>query len=424
MPTYVGMRENLFYIGGAKQSSWDTPVSPTWFSRWLDGTDANPEAKIDIMQEGDTSPFKNFGFKSEQHTMIKIVEYMRPQLAGYALQSILGTGSDTYTAPTKTTTLSASLVAGATTIITVADLGNTGTLAANVTPGYTSVTYEVVTINLTTRSGIGPYTYSLSGTGSFTFAHTAGDTVTSVAKHVLTRQLTTYDPYSLEYGFTQSGIGKVFRAVNCVCYEWKFIYETGKPIRVEHSWYATSTSQQASPSTPIFENDSIIGKSGSPFMWSQGSGNWSLDTLTTGNALTFKKFEITIKNSTGVNDLQTEAVTPAYFIPGNVDISGTAEIILQNYNQYLNMYYGSASAGSGTSDSAYVGTGAIATVFQQDAVNSLAISLPYLNYTAAKLNPKLDAKPLSQSIVWTATKNAANPNPVTITLSNSAAATY
>src|SRR6185312_476147 len=132
------IRDNLFYIGGGKQAAWGTAVAPTWFHRWLDSTDADGSVQYGSEREGDTSPYISLVYKSGQYWAFKVVEYVRPQIAGYALQALLGTGSDTYTAPAKTGTLAAAVVAGATSFTTTTDLGNLGTLALNVDPGYSN----------------------------------------------------------------------------------------------------------------------------------------------------------------------------------------------------------------------------------------------------------------------------------------------
>lgn len=154
------------------------------------------------------------------------------------------------------------------------------------------------------------------------------------------------------------------------------------------------------------------------------ANTWKIDNVTTGNAGSITKLDLNIKNSTAPDDLQNEFIYPTYFIPGNATISGTLDVQFQSYQQYLEMYFGSASAGTGATDSYLVGTGQASTTFNTDAVNSLGIALPYINYTAGKLTPKLDAKPLTQPIAWTATRNAANLIPVTFTLANSWANQY
>jgi hypothetical protein len=418
-------RENLYYLGWGKESTWNTPIAPTNYWRWLDGTDANPERKVNKEREGDTGPFINLVYVSEQHWVVKVVEYVRPITVGCVLQALLGTGSDAYTAPTKSTTLAASIVAGATSFQSTADLGNTGTLALNFTPGYASAAYEVQTANLTTRSGAGPYTYSLAGSGKFTNAHANGDALTSAATHVFTRQQTTYDPYSIEAAFSQSGFGKAFRIQDCVCVALKITMETGKLVRLEHDWYGSLATIQAALQTPSFEGSSVIGQPGSPLHYFMAGSSWSVDGSTSGAAAVIKKLEISLKNSTTAEDFQTEGLSPTYFIPGNFDIDATMDVIFTTYQQYLETYFGSPTATTGATDNYIQGYGQASVTFTGDAVNSLALSLPNVAYTAAKLNPpKLDGKPLMQAVAFSAQKTAANPTPFTATLTNSQASVY
>lgn len=420
-----GTRQNLYYLGAGKQGGFGTAVAPTWFWRWLDGTDLNPERKVNEEREGDGSPYLSLVYVSEQHWGIKVKEYARPLTAGYALQSLLGTGSDAYVAPTKSTTLAASIVAGATTFQSTADLGNTGNLAINFTPGYSSLTYEVATANLTTRSGAGPYTYTLASSATFKNAHTNGDTITSAATHVFTRGLTTYDPYSIEGAFYQAGFGKAIRVTDCVNYSLKITLETGKPVIFEHDWYGALGVVQASLQSPTFEGSSVIGSTGSPFHYFMGGSSWTVDSLTTGNAPYIKRLEITLKNSTAAEDFQTEALNPTYFIPGNLDITGQMDIVFTDYRQYAETYMNVTSLATNSTDSYIQGYGQASVTFTQDAVNSLALSLPNVAYKAAKLNaPKLDGKALNQSVQWSAQKTAAALIPFTATLSNSQASQY
>lgn len=420
-----GTRNNLYYIGAGKQSVFGTSVSPTWYWRWLDGTDLNPDAKISTEREGDGSPHINLMYKTSQYWMIKVKEYARPQTVGYALQALLGTGSDVYTAPTKSTTLAAGITAGASTFQSTADLGNVGNLAINFTPGYSSTTYEVQTVNLTTRTGTGPWTYTLASSATFKNNHSNSDVITSASTHTFTRGLTTYDPYTIEGAYYQSGFGKAIRVSDCVCYQAVLTLETGKPAIIEHDWYGTLGTVQASLASPTFEGTSVIGSPGAPFHYFQGGSSWTVDSLTTGNAPYIKKLVVTMKNSTAVDDFQTEALNPTYFIPGNFDVTGQMDVVFTDYRQYAETYMNTTSLATNSTDNYIMGYGQASVTLTADAVNSLAVSLPNVGYTAAKLAaPKLDGKALMQSVSWTAQKTAAVANPITLILGNSANAQY
>lgn len=418
-------RENLYYLGWGKQSAWNTPVVPANFWRWLDGSDANPERKVNKEREGDGSPYISLVYVSEQHWMIKVVENARPITLGCALQALLGSGSDTYTAPLKSTTLAAAIVAGATTFSSTADLGNTGSLGLNVTPGLAATNYEVVTVNLTSRSGAGPYVYTLAASGTFKNAHANGDAITSASTHLLTRQLTTYDPYTIEAAYYQNGFGKAIRIQDCVCFEVKITMETGKIVRLEHSWYGSLSSIPAGLLTPAFEGSSVVGQPGSPLHYNMAAGAWSVDGSTANAAAVIKKAEITLKNTTQADDFQTENLSPTYFIPGNFDIDGTLEVIFTTYQQFAETYFNTTALTTAATDNYLQGYGAFATTFTNDPVNSLALAVSNAAYTAAKLNaPKLDAKTLMQQIAFSAQKTALVPVPFSATLTNSQNSAY
>lgn len=430
MPTTGGLtpiRENLFYIGAAKQAAWNTPVAPTWWWLWLDGTDANPKATMQKERQGDTQPYMALIYKKGQYWEVKVVENARPQSIGYALQAVLGSGSDAYTGPTKNTTLSAAVAAGATSFSSTADLGNVGTLYVNFTPGYSSANYEVLNVNLVSRTGTGPYTYNLVAGQNFKFAHLITDPITTASTHVLTRQPLAYDAYSIDLGFgsTAGGLAKWFRLQDAICYQVKLTHQKGMPLKLEHDWYGSLAAIDAAGPTPVYEGQNVIGNAAGPLMWWMAQNNWLLDTLATGNAVTIEKAELTIKNSTAADDFQTEGLSPVYFIPGNVDIDGTADVVFQSYNQYLELFYGSAAAAAGATDSYITGQGALSTTWQADGVNSLALALPSIAYTGGPLTPKLDAKPLHQALAFSAyNPSVGAPAPLRFTLSNSANAAY
>lgn len=414
-------RSNAVYVGMGKQSAWKTGVAPTWFNLWLDGSDANPEGQSKNERAGDGTPFKVFAWKSGQHQMIKIVEYVFPQLAGYALEAVLGSGSDTLGAPTANTTLSSSITKGATSLSVTASIGTVGTLAVAVSAAYGNVNYEVVTVDLTTKSGVGPFTYTLAASGTFKNAHTNGDTVVSAATHTLTRKPSSYDPYTIEVGWNTDGVGtlqRCYRYIDAVCTDVKISHAKGALLQVEHTWYAATVVKQAALSTPTYEQSK-------PFRFDQAAGAWKINNATTGNAATFTRFDLSIKNSTSPDDCQTEGLTPDFFIPGNCDITGSFDVLFNSWQEYEAAYFG-ANSGAGASDSALIGYEQLGATWTADGVNSLALSLPNVMYSAAKLPMRRDAKPIAQPVTFEAILLGPNSAtaPLTATLTNAYATAY
>lgn len=429
MPATTGgvnsIRENLYYMGFAKQSVWGTAVAPTFFSRWLDGSDAEPNVKVQKEREGDTSPFIALMFKTEQMWELKIVEYIRPIGFGFILQALLGTGSDTFTAPAQNTTLSSPVAIGASSFLTVASIGNAGTGYFNFTPGYNSSTYEVQNVNLAGRTGTGPYTYPLVSPATFSYAHSSSDPVTSASVHTMTRQVTTYDAYSFEVAFGNTTFGKVFRIVNCVCTGLTLTSDMGKPLKIEHTWVGSQSAIQAAFSTILQEGTNLVGVAGGPLVHFHAGSTWQIDGSGSGNAAGIRQFKLTLKNSTKPEDMQSELVYAPYFLQGDFEIDGQLQVIFESYSQYLNTYFGSASATTGATDSYLVGYGAFTTTWTSDGINNVAVLCPYVGYTAAKIDPpKLDAKPVYQNLTFSAYKTPAFPTPVTFTLNNSYAIQY
>ncbi|HLZ20727.1 MAG TPA: hypothetical protein VKQ30_01205 [Ktedonobacterales bacterium] len=413
-------RENAVYIAGGKESVWGTGVPATWGWYWLDGSDANPEAKLQSEREGDTSPFKALTWKQGQYEVIKIVEYVHPILAGYALQALCGTSSDTYTAPTVNTTLSAAILAGATQCQVAANLGATGTAVCIFEPGYTSTTWEIATLDLTTKAGTGPYTYTLANAATFQKGHSNAGIVQSASTHAFTRK-GAYDPYSIEIGWNTDGgtLQKAVRYIDCVCADLKITSEKGKKLKFEHTWYATGFSNLGTFTLPPYETNR-------PMTHYDANGKWQLNNAATLNALTIDKFDVTFKNSTTPDDCQSEGLNPVYFLPGNCDISGSYEVLFNDWGQYELTYAGARTFTSGAGDSAIVGQEALLALWQPDLLNSLQVSLPNVFYSAAKLTPRLDAKPLPQPVTFEAINNrpAGVTNAFTVTLANSQANSY
>ena len=404
-------RENAVYIGMGKQAAWGTDVTPTWFYIWRDGSDANPETKVQTEREGDGTGYMSLSYKQEQHGVVKISEYARPILLGYALQGLLGSGSDTYTAAAQNTTLSSSVAAGATSVSVVANLGNVGTLPMTVEPGYSAANAETVTLDLTTKTGTGPYTYTLAAGATFARAHTNGSAIQSAASHALTGKYA-YDVYTIEIGYGEVGnITQVIRYVDCVCVDLQLMADKGKPVSATHTWYAASTKTVATPTATTYPASGI-------FKFESAAAAWRLNGASTGNAATIEKLQLSLKRSTVADDFQSEGISPVFFLPGNLDISGNVQAIWNSWADYNLAYYGSTSPAAGTKDSNLVGQSALATTFTVDAVSSLALSLPTINYTAAKVKMGLGGKGIRQPITFTAQKTAAQPTPLTFTLSN------
>lgn len=426
--------DNLAYFGRAKQAAWGTAIAtPTSYHTWLDGSDVMDGAQHQTQRVGDTSPYNALAWKSGQYWGFKIVEYIRPYVAGYVLEALLGSGSDTYTPPTKASTVGAAgILAGGTTFPSVVDLGNVGSAALNFDPGYANPLYEVQTVDLTTRTGVStPWTYTLAAGGAFKNAHAAASVINSASKHVFTRQSGAYDPctYEIGYGLTGSPIKGAIRMTDAVCTDLTITGQKGQLWRMEHSWLAASgkllNTVQALTQTS-YEGGNRLGVAGGPFGWYQGT-QWNINGAGTGNGATIENFSLQLKNGTSWDDLQNELLTPNYFIPGVFDVTGQMTVQWASWAQYYDMYFGSPTAPNNTVDDYHVGYEALDLICAADAVNNFEIQLPKIFYTAAKLTPKLDGKALRQPLSFTALKNDPGATPAdgfVFTLNNSSNAQF
>ena len=419
-------RQNAVYVGGAKQSAWGAGLVPTWYWLWLDGTDANPDAKTKVEMEGDTSGYEALAWKTSQYEIVKIVEYGRPIIAGYALQALLGTGSDTYTAPTVNTTLSSAVTAGASSCSVAANIGNTGTAAVEVTAGYGKTGTEVVTLDLTTKTGTGPYVYTLANTATFKQPHASGDAVISAAGHALAPKFATFDPYSIEVGWNTDGgtLQQALRYVDACCMQLDIESAKGGKVKFTSTWWSTQAVKlNAFQSALTFDTHN-------PFTHSDASGLWKLNNAATLNALTIEQFKLSLKRSTGAEDFQTESLNPTYFLPGNITIDGSYQVKFNSWEQYYLTYFGNtrnpAANATDVAGGVLIGREAFNTTWQLDALNSLALALPNVTYSAAKLPQKLDGKPVSQPVTFKAVVDRPSgiTAPFTATLSNAQVGSY
>lgn len=415
------IQRNLYYVGGGKQTNWGTAVTPTWFHKWLDGTKEAPQVRLQNEMEGDVTQTETLSYKQAQFRQFTIIEYARPMIAGYALQSLLGTSSDTLTAATKTSTLSAPITAGATTFVSIGDLGNVGaTQAVGFTTAYGATAYEVATVDLTTRTGTGPWTYTLAAAGTFKKAHAASDAIAFPSTHAFSETAVfTYDPYSYEFGYGVSGgpVNRVLRVRDAICYGLRIRMDAGKPVIFEHDWYGALASLQAAFTA-------VVQDSGPPFLFYQGAGAWKLNGATTGNAATIKQLSVELKRNTAAEDLINENLNPQYFLPGALTATGSLMVDFSSWQEYDQAYYGKAAAATADTDSYIVGTEALETTITADAVNSFKVSLPTINFAAATLEPRLDSKPLDQQIQFQGIRPPGQSKLLTVTVTNNSNTAY
>lgn len=417
--------------GYGKQSAWGTGVTPTNWWKWLDGTSFDEDKRLQVEREGDTTPHPSLAYTAAQMVTGRVVEEFRPRTGPCSIAALFGNGSDTYTAPAFTTTVgTGGMSAGDTTVKLTADEGNTGSVPININPGDASATYEVVTIDKTTRTGAGPYVYTIAASGTLKFAHTAGEAVTAASTHVFTRQTGVYDPFTVEEGFGVNGTTpyEVLRYIDSVCNTVEISHDVGRVLRSGHGWYAASIKRQASLTAPVLEGQGQVGLAGAPFHFSQARGSWNLDgsTASTTNAVTIRSMRLSMKNGTSPDDHLLQGVNPSYFTMDDFDVQCQLDVEFQSFDQYYETYFGNTKTpSSSATDSYLVGYGSLSVTYTADAVNTLTISLPYCAYTAAKKpQPSLGGKPVRQQLVMTPMKSLSVSQPVTITVTNSRNSAY
>src|SRR2546425_2161083 len=157
MPVPVAsIRSSNAYFGFARESTPGTPAAPTIFPRWMDGSKIDIDLNTEDIREGDSSRRLSTIIKNKQMVKVKLVAALRPNELGFFETAAQGSGSDTYTAPTVATTLSALTTAGATSITVTANTGLTGTGTITLVLEAGGATEENASFNVPAPGG-GPY---------------------------------------------------------------------------------------------------------------------------------------------------------------------------------------------------------------------------------------------------------------------------
>ena len=415
MPTLLTpIRSDNGYVGMGLQSSGGTAVAPTQFYRWLDGSGIEVDLKAEDVWEGDGSRHLSQVIKNRQSAKIKLLTNIRPNDVGFLEKAAMGITSDTYTAPTVATTLSAASLVGATSISVAANTGLTGsgTITLVLEPGAT--TEEIATFNIP-ATGSGPYVLTVATAyngGQLKTAHANAGAVKSGATHVLTDQ-TDGSYYSVEVSVGGTA-GIIIRLRDCKVEQIKRSGKAGSLIVYEVDLTGIACLVQASPATVTFDPHQ-------PFLFQQGT--WTLDGSTTGDALAVESFDIDQKNNLDV-DIQTEQLTLAALIFGMLGMDVGCNIVMQSGSRIASTYFGSSA---GTTDSQTVGVGSLSLIFAlADGLNTLTYTVTTLQYTKTDV-PKLkkDGKAFRQAISATSVSNqGVNPWLLQTTLVNTTYAAY
>lgn len=388
----VAIRGNRAYAGLAKQSTQGVSVAPIYFPRWLDGTSVEIDMKAEDLWEGDGSRRLSQIIKNQQHVKIKHMCYPRPNEVALLEAAAMGAGSDAYTGPTTGTSLTTSgagNTANSTTLTLSGNTGLTGAGSAQVVLNPGTATEEIVTI--TTPGTANAFTVTVPATG-LKYAHVAGQTSESAATHVITDQVDgSYYTWEFSIGDTA---GTILRVRDCKCASIKRGAKAGTALSYETEWEGIASVAQGAAATVTLDPHSI-------FLFTQGV--WTLDGGTTGDALAVDTFDIATKNNLDV--FQTEQLTPAGIIFGNVNMDLSLNIVMQNANKINQTYFGSTA---GTTDAQAMGTGSLLLLFTQpDNFHTTTYNVPSLVYTKTAIpQPKKDGKSWRLPIAASVTSNA------------------
>jgi hypothetical protein len=175
--------------------------------------------------------------------------------------------------------------------------------------------------------------------------------------------------------------GPTIRITDCKIESIKRSSKAGMLLEYTVDFNGIATVSQNSPSTVTLEAHQ-------PFLFTQGT--WTLNGATTGDALAVESFDIQQKNNLDLA-IQTEQLTLAAIIFGNLDISVTTDIVMQNKNLIALTYWGGVS---GTTDAQAIGAGSLTVKFAQaDGFHSVQYNVPTMHYDkVTEPTPKKDGK--------------------------------
>src|SRR6266487_3468261 len=185
MPTVlVPIRSDNAYWGFSKEVVPGTPVAPSVFPRWQDGSSLEYDLKMEEIWEGDGSRRLSQLVKNQQGVKIKLTIMPRMNEIGFFEMLAMGASSDTITTASPSTTLSAGATGGTSTSLSVAaNTGLTGTGNIQMVVGQGTATVETATLTLPVTGG-GPYVLAVAASyngGKIANNHSSADTIASVA---------------------------------------------------------------------------------------------------------------------------------------------------------------------------------------------------------------------------------------------------
>lgn len=345
------------YIGLTKETTKGTPVAPTSFPRWLDGTTLGPKNSMERVIEGDGGRDAAFSLKKLAENSPSIVTYPRPIEGGLLVAASMGNLSDSVSGSTPTS--ATTVASGATLASTAVTVASIGSITTN----------SIVQIGAT-GSGLEECVKVASVAGAVMTlstglrrAHANGVAVAIVAAPYLHALIpaNTPDWYTIEAGLLSGTMGN--RLTDAIIEELTIEGAAGQAIKFTTKWRGLTAARQISPAT-------VVSESGLPWLYSG-----SVITLETGVSALVQKFKATLKN--GIDAPQANKITVADLIWGRRTLDVEYGLLFTDDTLFRQMFYGGAT---GTTESQYVGNGSFDFLgYPGDlasVANTLEVSIP------------------------------------------------
>lgn len=387
------------YYGLGKQSAQGSPVAPTIFFRWEDGSSLEFDLKVEDVWEGDLTRMLSFLVKTQQSVKFKIVHAPRPIELGFVEQACAGAGSDTLGTTllsTTTTTIITAATSSTVTLTSVTGLPGSGTVAMVLEAG--TANEEIALFTLPPSGSVLTLAAAYNGgTGKFALSHTSGVAIKTQSIHTIPTPQADGSYFTAEISLGGTA-GLILRITDCKLDQLKL---SGKPglIMFESDWIGIASVVRTSVSTVTFENHQ-------PFLYFQGV--WTLNGVTTGNALAVEKFDIARKNN--LDPVQTEALTFAAMIFGRSEVDVAIDEVYQDSSLIGQAYFGTAlntTPIAGATDSQTIVNGSLTlAITQADTFNAVTYTLNTLVISKVGMPvPKTDGKHFMQALSLASVSN-------------------
>lgn len=216
------------------------------------------------------------------------------------------------------------------------------------------------------------------------------------------------------------------KLVDVIAKTLKFQYTNGQLFRIATTLIGGSAVGAATAPAPT--NTIVIPTAGNyGHTWARAT--LKLDLATTPAATTISKinnFEI-VSSYDSAKMVFTQNLAPDFYDQGLWSLGFSASIVLANWNEYNNTFYGTTSPGANTAQSGTTVSGALDFTIDQEptatATRALQIQIPYIQFKVARPKPNADGSGITANLAGVLSQPASG-EPITVKQLTSVATSY